>query len=258
MQIIADDLGLHPKINEGIVELLRMGKINGASLVANGEAFSDALAHLGTEEKKKIGWHLALVEEKSVCLMSEISSLVNEEGFLIKNHQQFFIRYLQDRIKLAEVEKELRAQLNKIKAAGLNPSFLNGHQHLHLLPGILEIVIRLAKENGISCIRTVSEPLNQRGRLFRKIEALFLAGLSWRAKRKIKNAGLTTNDLTVGFINAGHLQKTDLNFARGLSGKYPDKTIELICHPGKEDGELRKQYQHWQYRWQSEFFCLKD
>ena len=64
-KVIADDLGLYPKVNDGIAELFKSGKIDGASLMANGEAFDDAINKAG-DFKDKIGIHFVLIEEKSI------------------------------------------------------------------------------------------------------------------------------------------------------------------------------------------------
>ena len=246
--IIADDLGLAESINDGIFFLLKEGKINGASLMANGEAFDDAVAKYLEAGLLNIGVHLVLVEEKPLSGMS-----------LPKNHKMFFIKYLFGLIKLSEIEKELRTQLQKVINAGINPQFLNSHQHLHLLPGIMNVVVNLAREYKISRIRIVNEPVDFfGGKLFRKVQLLFLNFLSRLAKRKIANVGLRSNDFFVGFLRAGDLGNRDLKHAQSLAGKYPDKIVELGCHPGYRDEELAKKYA-WgsTYNWQKELDLLK-
>ena len=49
--IVADDLGLTESINDGIIFLLKEGKISGASLMANGEAFDDAIKRIVADEE---------------------------------------------------------------------------------------------------------------------------------------------------------------------------------------------------------------
>jgi len=50
---------------------------------------------------------------------------------------------------MREVEKEWEAQIGKIRAAGIEPTHLDGHKHVHMLPGLFEIALRLAKRHGI-------------------------------------------------------------------------------------------------------------
>lgn len=249
MQIIADDLGLHRSINEGIVELLKTGRINGASLMANGGAFEDAVEKIKNLPSVNIGIHFVLVEEKPLVLKK-----------LSQNHKIFFVKYVLGLIKLSDIEKELRAQLGKVVDMEIKPAFINSHQHLHLLPGIADKVIKLAKEFKIPYIRIVVEPVTLgNDRLFRQAQLLFLNFLSWLAKNKVKRAGLECNDYFVGFVNAGNLTNADINFAKELSHKFPDKVVELGCHPGYEDENLRNKYRHWgRYHWQKEIEVLKN
>jgi chitin disaccharide deacetylase len=247
--IIADDLGLHPRINDGIIEALKSGWITGASLMANGAAFDDAVEKYKVVRPPYIGLHLVLVEEKS------LTGIV-----LPNNHKVFFIQYILGLIKLSDIEKELRAQINKCIDAGIRPAFINSHQHLHLLPGVMDIVVGLAKEFNISYIRTVNEVINIRrsSHIYRSLQLLFLNLLTLIASKKIIKNGLKTNNYFVGFLSAGNLGEEDIKKAKKLTNKYPDKTIELGCHPGYEDKELKDRYRHWgNYNWQNELSLLK-
>ena len=62
------------------------------------------------------------------------------------------------RIDDAEVEAELRRQIERLLAAGLRLVHANSHQHLHVLPRIFEIVLRLAEEYRIPWVRVPRDP----------------------------------------------------------------------------------------------------
>lgn len=246
--VVADDLGLAKSINDGIVFLLKEGKIDGASLMANGNAFEDAVNQIQDIPDPQIGIHLVLVEEKSLSGIK-----------LPKNHKTFFIKYVLGLTKKGEIEKELESQIQKVLETGIKPQFINSHQHLHLLPGIMNVVIFLAKKYGIPYIRIVNEPSRLGANFFRKAQLCFLRFLSKIAKKRIVKGGLKCNDFFVGFINAGNMGIDDVEYADDLSKKYPDKIIELGCHPGYENEELRHQYKKWgNYSWEKELNLLKD
>lgn len=249
LEIIADDLGLTESVNDGIIFLLKAGKINGVSLMANGEAFDNAITQCLEVEPLNIGAHLVLVEEKSISGIK-----------LPSNHKIFFIKYVLGLIKLPDIGKELKTQLDKIIGSGIKPSFINSHQHLHLLPGIMDIIVKIAREYQIPYIRIVNEPASlSGGKLFRKLQLLFLNFLSKLAKRKIRKAGLQCNDFFVGFVNAGNLDSSDVKFAENLATEYSDKIIELGCHPGYNNGELENKYKKWgSYNWEKELELLKN
>ncbi|HEY4484395.1 MAG TPA: ChbG/HpnK family deacetylase [Candidatus Paceibacterota bacterium] len=250
LRTIADDLGLHKSVNSGIVFLLREGKIDGASLMANGEEFEDAVRQCLENKLSNVGVHLNLVEQQSVLSGKP----------MLKNHRVFFIKYILGLVKKEILRKELEAQVKKIVQAGIKPIFLNGNQHLHLLPGIMDITIRLAKEYQIPYIRIINEPASlKKGSLFRELQLVFLNFLSKSAKRKIKKAGLECNDYFVGFIDAGVMSFKTKQEAEVLAEKYPDKVIELGCHPGYESESLRKKFKHWgNYNWEEELNLLRQ
>lgn len=255
--IVADDLGLDPAVNRGIFSAFKNGLIGGASLMANGEAFNDAVTQCLEAQSSNIGVHLVLVEEKSLLSPEKIPTLLNKDGLFYKNYQIFFIRYTLGLIKKDQIKEELEAQINKCIAAGIRPKFINSHQHLHLLPGILDVVISLAKKYGISYVRIVHEPIRVNGSLFRMVQLCFLRFLSGMAKKKIIQNGLRCNDFFVGFINAGRLGVDEINLAKKLQNKYPNKFIELGCHPGFEGGSMVEKYHHWRYNWQKELEILE-
>lgn len=256
--IVADDLGLDVYLDEGIFFAAKNNLIDGVSIVAGGLVFDHAARKLKEYPSLAVGIHLALVEEKSVLDENSIRSLIDKNGFFHKNHRIFFVRYCLGLIKKEEIKKELEAQIERCLNADLKIEFINSHQHLHLLPGIMDIVIELAKKYGIQSIRTVNEPLMAKGNLFRKGQLVFLRFLSNKAGNKVKASNLKTNDFFIGFINAGNLKEADINFARKLSQKFPDKIVELGCHPGFESAELADKYKHWGgYNWRKELDLLE-
>lgn len=247
--IIADDLGFHKSVNDGIIFLLKNKKIDGASLMANGEAFDDAVTQLRDISNPNVGVHINFVEEKSLI-----------SGKLMpKNHRIFFVKYLLGLVRKKYIREETEMQIKKCIQAGIRPAFINGNQHLHLLPGIIDITIDLAKKYDIPYIRIVNEPLSLgKGKLFRQAQLPLLNFLSKFARNKIRKAGLGCNDYFVGFVNAGKLDGDDLRRAKKLAQKYPDKVIELGCHPGFEDEDLLIKYEHWgNYNWQKELELLE-
>src|SRR5262252_5456180 len=60
-------------------------------------------------------------------------------------------------LDVKEVEKEWAAQIEKVRAAGIRPTHLDGHKHVHMLPGLFGVALRLAKRHGIEAIRVSLE-----------------------------------------------------------------------------------------------------
>ena len=64
----------------------------------------------------------------------------------------------QCQISMEEVGIEVEAQLEAFKnLTGATPVYLNGHQHVHVLPGIAAVVARVAAREGVQFMRIPDE-----------------------------------------------------------------------------------------------------
>jgi len=242
--VTADDVGLHRGMTEGAIRAHFEGIVTACSVVANGAAFAHAIERLHDVPSLAVGVHLALIEERP--LSGDIASLVGGNGLFDESYASFLPRYAIGRVKLDDIEREFRAQIEKLLKTGLKIVHANGHQHLHLLPQVFDLVQRLADEHAIPYVRIVDEraSLSPRGAA---IAVLSRLGRSARKRAKTK-----TNDRTLGVTRAGHL--TDI---APLLDDVRDGTTELVCHPGLGDAELAQSYQ-WSYEWDAETRALCD
>ena len=224
--VTADDVGLHSGMTAGAVRAHREGIVTACSIVANGAAFDDAVSQLKSVPSLEVGVHLALVEERSLT------------GMRFPESYRTFVLGRKD---FAAIERELRAQIERVLASGLRVTHLNGHQHLHVLPSIFAIVARLAKEYGIGYVRRVFDR-GGRGGVVRRasIAALNRFGRNAAAPRG--------NDITIGVMEAGHL--TSARIVALL--QHAEGTTELVTHPGIGVDT----YPHWRYAWDEETAAL--
>lgn len=222
--VTADDAGLHPGMTEGAIRAHRQGIVTACSVVANGVAFDDAVARLRDVPSLEVGVHLTLVEERPLTPIR-----------FPKKYTAFVPLYLARVIGIDAIERELRAQVEKVRATGLRITHLNGHQHLHVLPRIFAVVRRLAREYAIPYVRTV----NDSGGTARRLPVAALNALGRRAPG--------TNQRTIGVAAAGHL--TDvvplLDHVSGIT--------ELVTHPG-----IGVSGYAWGYDWEAETRALCD
>lgn len=225
--VTADDVGLHPGMTEGAVRAHREGIVTACSIVATGHAFDDAVARLRDVPSLDVGVHLALVEERSLTGMR-----------FPGKYTSFMPLYLARRIAIGDIERELRAQIERVLGTGLRVTHLNGHQHLHLLPRIFEVVARLASEFGIGYVRIVNEVA---GGSFRGLAISLLSSLGRRARTSF------TNERTIGVAEAGHLRDVVPLLDR------VDGLTELVTHPGVDVDRY-----DWGYDWDAETRALCD
>jgi hopanoid biosynthesis associated protein HpnK len=245
----ADDFGLTAKINQAIIDGHCYGLISSTSLLANGEAFESAVALSRQAPRLGVGVHLNLTEGKPVAPASSIPSLVNGQGFFARKPASLWRAMILGRVSTVDIEKELHAQIEKVLAAGIVATHLDSHKHVHALPVLGRMGIRLARQYGIPAIRCVAERWSTLGCLlgrfphakmmiFRQLLNSFtLAVISRGWTRQLRRAGVACAEHFYGLTPTGFL---DEGVLREILCHLEDGTSELMCHPGFVDKALRQ------------------
>ena len=246
--VTADDFGLTEKVNQGIIEAHCRGIVTSTSLMANGGAFDDAVARAGDAPRLGIGAHLNLTQGPPVTRPTLVRSLVNRDGEMSTGPIGLGKKIATGKVRLGEVELELRAQIEKILGAGIKLTHLDGHKHIQLLPGVFDIVLKLAGEYGIKGIRCAVEPSgafavlkharrNGKGGIKQYGLARALSLFALRSRGKAKRAGLLTPQHFLGIAQTGFLDISELS---RILKSLPEGTSELMSHPGYVDEELAR------------------
>lgn len=243
-----DDFGISEAVNEGIVDAHRRGILTSTSLMASGRAFEHAVALAKDCPTLDVGVHLTLTEERALTSGPSTTALVDAEQRMPRDVFRFAARLALGRIPLDAVRDELDAQIRRVLDAGIAVSHLDGHQHVHALPGVARVVAELARRHGIRTVRYPAERLhgymlgNLRSarRVAEQLALRFCCALSpLKELRRI--------DDFVGFYFGGRLDER--NLATVLAGLPAGRTVELMCHPG---GDASRDYGHWRYSWTAE------
>jgi len=153
-----DDFGLAPSLNEGIIRAHLEGCLTSASFCANGPAAEAAAEAARRCPDLEIGLHLTLVEERPASPPDSIPSLVDADGRFLPSGLAFARKWLAGAIDPDAVRRELRAQLDRTLQLGLRPTHLDSHDHIHVLPGLLELVVDEMRAAGLTRLRL---PLEQ-------------------------------------------------------------------------------------------------
>lgn len=248
----ADDFGLHAAVNRGILAAHTEGIVSSTSLMAGGAALDDAVRIAKQCPQLGVGVHLTLVGARPVLPVAEVSSLLDESGAFYGSYPLFIKRFLRGKIRLAEVERELAAQIDRIRMAGIQPSHLDSHQHLHVLPGIGGIVLDLARRFSIRAIRIPAEPVAfigatpaTVGRLAGRGGLTMLANLF---RQHAAAAGIRTSDHFFGMLAGGQLTEPAI---LAILRRLPPGDSELMTHPGFADESLADAFR-WDYQWDAE------
>lgn len=229
----ADDLGMSPQVNEGVARAHRRGLVTSTSLMATREAWDDALHVLRALPRLAVGVHLTWVDGRPLSAASTVPSLLDGRGRFLAGWPALVRRYVAGRLALDEVEQEAQAQIERVIAAGLRPDHLDSHEHVHLLPGVFERVVRLAQRYEIPAIRVPAEPAfdgpGDWGRCVGVLRRGVLRLLSCRARRVAEAAGVWVAPRCYGIADSCRL--TEARVLR-LLRQLPEGISELMCHPG--------------------------
>jgi chitin disaccharide deacetylase len=224
----ADDFGFTADVNEGIIQAHREGILTAATLMANGEAFEDAVALAGQTPSLDIGCHLVLVGGRSLVSGKEFPETPGALLSAIACRQ-------------IAVYRELRAQAERIVKAGIQPTHLDTHKHTHLVPAVLEAVARLGEEFGIRWVRRPFDFPITAGHAsvprLKQITSRILGCARPRFHRVLEAHHCRTTDHFAGFRITGRLRTAELV---ALLGALPEGSTELMCHPGRCGEALRR------------------
>lgn len=254
----ADDFGLHTCVNQAIIQGHTNGCITSASVMPTGSAFEDAI-HLALKTPSLgIGVHLTLVSEKPLLSCQKVNSLVSSNGYFKKDYMGFIQEFLRKNIDLKEVYLELSAQIEAVCQTGVKITHIDSHQHLHILPGIIDIVIDLAKQYEIKAIRIPAEPY------------FFAGGYNADIKRFLSKCGLTfLSTLARNLVRKNHLMSTQHFFGMLAGGNMfpvyfsniidtlPEGSSEIMIHPGINTDVLQEHF-GWNYHWESELNAVME
>uniref|UniRef100_A0A452DL36 Carbohydrate deacetylase n=1 Tax=Capra hircus TaxID=9925 RepID=A0A452DL36_CAPHI len=153
MVVTADDFGYCPRRDEGIVEAFLAGAVTSVSLLVNGSA-AESAAELARRHQIPTGLHANLSEGRPVGPARHgASSLIGSEGFFL-GKMGFRRAVAAGEVILAQVREELEAQLSRFRELlGRDPTHVDGHQHVHVLPGVCRVFAEALQACGVRFTR---------------------------------------------------------------------------------------------------------
>jgi predicted glycoside hydrolase/deacetylase ChbG (UPF0249 family) len=197
-----------------------------------------------------------IVQGAPVLLPLQVPSLVQADGRFLPGYGEFMARYLSGGVRDDEVEAEWSAQIARLRGAGVRMTHLDSIQHLHLVPGLFRIALRIARANGILAMRFPRVPTvlrrAEKGTVRRSLEFLPLRLMEQSNLPHLNSSGIRTPDRFFGFHSSGHLDQKAL---RSVLFGVPQGTSELVCHPGRGE-PAGSPIAGWDYEWREELEAL--
>jgi hopanoid biosynthesis associated protein HpnK len=237
--VTADDFGASHEINEAIARAHTEGILTSASLMVNEPAFDEAVELARRTPTLAVGLHLALSLSKPTLPADAIPDLVDSEGRLSSNSTRAGWKYYFSKHAQPQLEREIRAQIEKFLATGLALDHINGHQHIHMHPKIFAMLLRLADEYKVPGLRIVRDSLRLNLRLDRQrwgykfSHWMIFTTLDRWCRRLARNSPVLRTDHVWGLYQDGRLTRDHL---LGLLRALPEGVTEIYSHPSTVRG----------------------
>jgi len=220
LEVCADDFGFAPALSASLEALAERGRLSSISCLVNGPHRRAPRV----PDRVGVGLHFNLSEGEP--LSTELRRVWPRLPALPLLVAQAHLR----RLALAAIATEWRAQLDAfVQLVGRAPDHVDGHQHVHQLPGVREIVL-----DGVVALAP-RPALRNTGRVlgpgFAAKRALIEATGGRALGRELARRGLRSNAILLGCYDFGARDYGAL--MRGWLRRVPQEEAALLfCHPG--------------------------
>jgi predicted glycoside hydrolase/deacetylase ChbG (UPF0249 family) len=237
--LCADDYGISPAVNAGIRELILGGRLNATSVMMAAPHLTpeeaDALEMLNSGKKRAaLGLHVTLTGPFQP--MSVGFAPLRNGGF--PPHPEMMRAAMTRRLRPESLVIEIATQLRAfVDIFGHLPDFLDGHQHVHLLPQVRDAFLKVVTESAPGAwVRQCGRARSAQRLRDRKALALDVLSLGFR--RAASRHGIATNPAFAGAYDFKTRTAFAKIFPRFLAGLSDGGLI--MCHPGLVDAELKR------------------
>jgi chitin disaccharide deacetylase len=238
--LCADDYGISVAVNAAIRDLVLRGRLNATSVMVVAPAFSRAEAlplqmlNVGAE-RVAIGLHVTLTAPFRP-MIAHFEPLRRGAFLSLRDTMvSAFLRRFDATVIAAEVTAQINAFMGAFKRP---PDFIDGHQHVHLLPQIRDAVLDAVRSTAPDAwVRQCGRALPLQEQLADR-KGLFLDILSRGFRARAAKFGVPTNPAFAGTYNFNAHTPFAALFPKFLD-RLPDGSV-VMCHPGFVDPELKR------------------
>jgi predicted glycoside hydrolase/deacetylase ChbG (UPF0249 family) len=250
----ADDMGATPSITTRICDAWERGLVDSFSVFGDCD-HSDLIAlclSAHPDRRARISVHLNLWEGRPLTPTTRASHLVDRTGHFNTRFLPLLGRCARNgrsregQVLLGEVEREWRAQIEHVMCliVGRPLTALDGHIHMHMVPALFRLAVKLAEEYRIPEIRNVHEPFYLSGSIRECFSTRFLANC---VKHRVLTtftagnaklsavSGLTSPDWMIGVLYSGMMSRANISAGVAAATRIGAKRVEILLHIGRAD-----------------------
>jgi hopanoid biosynthesis associated protein HpnK len=219
--VTGDDFGLSGEVNAAIERYHRAGALQQASLMAAGPQVEEAVAIARRNPGLRVGLHLALCD----AVATAPSALTDAQGRLPHSPALAGMRYAFSPWLRGALAAEIERQFARFRELGFEPTYWDGHTHLHLHPVVFALTLSVACAHGFKRTRLVREPGPP------AVVPWIFERLSRAAIPRLRAAGIGFSDRVFGLRDTGRMNAASFRRALELSGAGE---TEIYFHPGAD------------------------
>ncbi|MEA2839254.1 MAG: hypothetical protein QOF41_584 [Methylobacteriaceae bacterium] len=234
--LCADDYALTPGVSRGILELLEARRLTAVSVMVTEPGWPRAAAEIspfaGTAD---VGLHLNLTLGSPLGGMPRLaaSGKFPALGALVRSA-------LLGRLPVAEIAAEIARQVDAFaQSFGRLPDHVDGHQHVHALPGIRGTLLKILVRHGLAGHLWLRDPGDRLHAIVARRmapKALAVATLTGGFAAQASAHGFARNQGFAGFSDFAPSGNYAATFAASL--RLPGPRHLVMCHPGHSDAAL--------------------
>jgi predicted glycoside hydrolase/deacetylase ChbG (UPF0249 family) len=236
----ADDIGMCQASVSAFVDLARAGILSSASVMAPCPWFPRVAAFCRQHPQVDVGVHLTLTSEwrgyrwGPISTRDPASGMLDEDGYFFRDPRDLLLRG-----RPREIAAEMRAQLDRALAAGIDVTHIDSHMFSALFPALLAAYIELALEYNLPCLTWM---LNGHPFSFTSQDVIRIQEIV----RRYQENGLIPIDHVLA-IHYTDPENPIPEVKLAIDALQPGVTHYLI-HPSQDSPELRDISVHWRHR----------
>jgi predicted glycoside hydrolase/deacetylase ChbG (UPF0249 family) len=237
--LCADDFGLSEAVSRGILAALAAGRLSATSAITTLPYWRDLAHQLSAfQECAEIGLHLNLTLAAPLTSMPAFApaGIFPGIGRVLGGAQK-------RTLPLTEIGREIAAQIDAFaQAFGRFPDFIDGHQHVHVLPGLRQTLFDTLESKGLVGKLWLRDCGDRPIRILaRKTQIKKALAITWLARGFATEArvrGFAVNEGFAGFSAFSEARDYAVDFSNYLAA--PGAAHLVMCHPGHVDDELTR------------------
>lgn len=248
--IHADDVGMCHSVNVATIQAMEKGVVSCASIMVPCPWMPEIAEYCRAHPDADFGIHLTLTSEwrnyrwRPVTPYSEVPGLIDSEGFMHHSETD-----TQAKASAEEVEKEIRAQVQRAKAFGIKPTHVDTHMGTLYRAKFLAAYAKVAKEFGVLPMLLAPTPE-------RIAQSKFLGFDAVEVSKQFRKDGYVLLDYLKESASGDTLEARREHYYSEFRKLKPGVT-EFIVHLAGNDDEIQHITGSWRARY-NEFLIMTD